>query len=164
MLKLELKIDEKTLKLEGEREEVVEEALKFLYNIYPKLSLINKIVVRPDIEKLIERISAFVKILEDGTLIIKGTFPAEKGILLALAAAKIGGDWGIREKYLGIRELQELLNIKNKTVRNNCSKLSKDGYIRRDKRGKYIITNKGIYFLLESLFGEEDVAEVSGGG
>jgi len=151
-LKVRLEIDGQSAEFEGSPEEVVSAALKYLAQSYPALSIVKRIVFSPDLVELIGKLSPALSITENGAIIVKREVATEDGILLVTAGSDIASKLGKRiDPSMSIEEIVLTLNMAEKTVRNVCSLLSKQGHIIRDGKGRYRISQTGIFHLLSRL-------------
>lgn len=160
---IRLEIPDKNIKVEftGNRDEVVTNLLKFLTNVYPHLSIVNKIVYTPDLESLLASISQHVKI-SDGEIIILGeeNKTTENKILYLLAGCYAASKLGLREKSsVSIEEMVKMVsNISKKTIQNTLVELVKKGLVLRQARGTFEISTKGIMLLSGGTQGENESA------
>jgi len=150
--KIRLEIPDKNIKVEftGSKDEVVASLLKFLTNVYPHLTIVEKIVYKPDLEILLSSISKHVKI-SDGEIIMldEESKTTENKILYLLAGCYVASRLGLRDKSsVSIEEMVRMIsNTSKKTIQNTLVDLVKKGLVIRQARGTFEISTKGIMVL-----------------
>ncbi|MGQ9513489.1 MAG: hypothetical protein ACUVTL_00285 [Thermoproteota archaeon] len=151
-LKARLEIEDQSIEFEGTPDEVVSAALKYLAQAYPAISIVKKIVFSPDFSELVEKLSSVLLITDAGTLMVKKDVATEDGVLLVTAGADVTTKLGKRsDPSVSIEEIVLTLKVAEKTVRNVCSLLVKQGYIIRNGKGKYQISQTGVFHLMSRL-------------
>jgi len=154
-----LEIPDKNIRVEftGTRDEIIAGILKFLTNVYPSLSVVEKIVFTPDLESLLSSISQHVKI-SDGEIIILGeeNKSTESKILYLLAGCYAASKLGLRNNSsMSVEEMVRMVsNISKKTIQNTLVDLVKRGLVVRQARGMFEISTKGIMMLSGGAEGE----------
>jgi len=148
-VKARLEAEGLVAEFEGTPEDVASAILKYLAQVYPAISVVKRLVFSPDLAELMERLSEAVSVTEVGTVMLRKEASTEDGIMLVLAGAEVASKLGKRaEPAVSIEELQLTLNVAEKTIRNVCSILVKQGLITRNGRGTYRAAPSGIYHLL----------------
>ncbi|MCX8183476.1 MAG: hypothetical protein N3F08_03560 [Crenarchaeota archaeon] len=149
---IRLEIPDKNIKVEftGDENTVVRDLLKFLSNVYPRLTIIDKIVYTPDLEALLSAISSHIRI-SSGEIILLGedAKTTESKILYLLAGCYVASRFGLREKgSMSVEEMVRMVtNISKKTIQNTLVDLVKKGLVLRQARGMFEISVKGIMLL-----------------
>jgi hypothetical protein len=151
-LKAILEFEGQRIEFDGSPDEVVSASLKYLAQVYPSLSIVKRIVFYPDLGELIEKLSSVLSITDTGTLVVKKDVATEDGVLLVTAGADVATKLGKRsDSSVSIEEIASTLRVAEKTVRNVCSILVKQGYVTRNGKGKYQISQTGIFHLMSRL-------------
>jgi len=151
-LRAKLDLDGQSVEFTGTPDEVVSAILKYMSQAYPALSIIRKLVFSPDLAELTEKVSSVLSITDTGTLMVKKDMATEDGVLLVTSGADLATKLGKRnDPSVSVEELVLTLNVAEKTVRNVCSLLTKQGDVVRDGKGTYRISPSGVYHLLTRL-------------
>ncbi|MEM3712766.1 MAG: hypothetical protein QXR97_04435 [Thermoproteota archaeon] len=164
---IRLEIPDKNIKVEftGSRDEAISSLLKFLTNVYPHLSIVEKIVYTPDLENLLASVSQHLKI-SDGEIIIldEENKTTENKILYLLAGCYAASKLGLRDKSsMSVEEMVRMVsNISKKTIQNTLVELVKKGLVLRQARGMFEISTKGIMLLSGGIEGESESAAKPG--
>lgn len=151
-LKVKLELNGQNIEFTGTPDEVISAVLKYLAQAYPALTIVKKLTFSPDLAELTEKVSSVLSITDTGTLMVKKDMATEDGVLLITSGADLATKLGKRnDPSVSVEELVLTLNVAEKTVRNVCSLLTKQGDIVRDGKGTYRISPSGIYHLLTRL-------------
>jgi hypothetical protein len=161
-LTIRLEIPDKNIKVEftGDENTVMRDLLKFLSNVYPRLTIVDKIVYTPDLEALLSAISPHIRI-SSGDIILLGeeSKTTESKILYLLAGCYAASKFGLREKSsMSVEEMVRMVtNISKKTIQNTLVDLVKKGLVLRQARGMFEISVRGIMLLSGGVEGEKAV-------
>ncbi len=158
---IRLEIPDKNIRVEfaGEENIVIRDLLKFLTNVYPRLTIVEKIVYTPDLEALLSAISSHIRI-SGGEIILLGEKDkaTESKILYLLAGCHVASRFGLREKNsMSVEEMVRMVtNTSKKTIQNTLVDLVKKGLVLRQARGMFEITVKGIMLLSGGFESEKE--------
>lgn len=152
VLTIRLEIPDKNIRIEftGEEDIAVRDLLKFLTNVYPRLTIAEKIVYTPDLETLLSAVSPHIKISGREIILLEEEGKTtESKILYLLAGCYVASRFGLREKSsMSVEEMVRIVtNISKKTIQNTLVDLVKKGLVLRQVRGMFEITVKGIMLL-----------------
>jgi hypothetical protein len=151
-LKARLELDGQSAEFTGTPDEVISAILKYVSQAYPALSIVRKLMFSPDLTELTENISSVLSITDTGTLMVKKNIATEDGVLLIASGADLATKLGRRnDPSVSVEEFVLTLSVAEKTVRNVCSLLTKQGDIIRDGKGTYRISPSGTYHLLTRI-------------
>ena len=141
----------------GPVEEILPQLIRFLSQVIPTYDLAKKLLYVPDLAGLVDRVSEYAKITNDGRFLLTRTdLPADRAITIILFMARLTEKIGKpKESSIGIDQLAEAIGKAPKTIRNSLVSLQKTGMIERAERGNYGITQKGI-MELESFIGNSN--------
>jgi hypothetical protein len=157
---IRLEIPDKNIRVEftGDENTVMRDLLKFLSNVYPRLTIVDKIVYTPDLEALLSTISPHIR-LSSGEIILLGEEgkTTENKILYLLAGCYAASRFGLREKSsMSVEEMARMVaSISKKTIQNTLVDLVKKGLVLRQARGMFEISVKGIMLLSGGVEGEK---------
>jgi hypothetical protein len=155
-LRVKMELNGQSMEFTGTPDEVISAVLKYLSQAYPALAIVKRLTFSPDLAELTEKVSSVLSITDTGTLMVKKDMATEDGVLLVTSGADLATKLGKRnDPSVSVEELVLTLNVAEKTVRNVCSLLTKQGDIVRDGKGTYRISPSGVYHLLARLGGGE---------
>ncbi len=159
---IRLEIPDKNIKVEftGDENTVIREMLRFLSNVYPRLTIVDKIVYTPDLEALLSAISPHVRISSGEIILLEEEAKTtESKILYLLAGCYIASRFGLREKSsISVEEMVRMVaNISKKTIQNTLVDLVKKGLVLRQARGMFEISVKSIMLLSGGVEDEKTV-------
>jgi hypothetical protein len=157
---IRLEIPDKNIKVEftGDENTVMRDLLKFLLNIYPRLTIVDKIVYTPDLEALLSAISPHIRLSSDEIILLgEEEKTTENKILYLLAGCYAASRFGLREKSsMSVEEMTRMVaSISKKTIQNTLVDLVKKGLVLRQARGMFEISVKGIMLLSGGVESEE---------
>ena len=151
-LRVKMELNGQSMEFTGTPDEVISAVLKYLSQAYPALAIVKRLTFSPDLAELTEKVSSVLSITDTGTLMVKKDMATEDGVLTVTAGADLATKLGKRnDPSVSVEELVLTLNVAEKTVRNVCSLLTKQGEIVRDGKGTYRISPSGVYHLLTRL-------------
>lgn len=159
---IRLEIPDKNIKVEftGDENTIIRDMFRFLSNVYPRLTIVDKIVYTPDLEALLSAISSHIKISSGEIILLEEEAKTtESKILYLLAGCYIASRFGLREKSsMSVEEMVRMVtNISKKTIQNTLVDLVKKGLVLRQARGTFEISVKGIMLLSGGVEGEKTV-------
>ncbi|MGQ9479114.1 MAG: hypothetical protein ACUVQ0_03700 [Thermoproteota archaeon] len=149
---IRLEIPDKNIRVEftGDTDKLISDIVKFLSTVYPKLSIVDRIIYTPDIEKLLSALSSEVKISGSQVILLREEGKStETKILHLLAGCYVASRFGLREKNnMSVDEMTDAIaNTSKKTIQNTLVDLVKKGLVSRQARGMFEISVKGILLL-----------------
>ena len=133
----------------GSVEEILPQLIRFLSQVLPTYDLAKKLLYVSDLAGLVDRVSEYAKIANDGKFLLTRTdLPADRAISIILFMAHLTEKIGKhKENPIGIEQFAEAIGKAPKTIRNSLVSLQKTGLIERAERGNYRITQKGLMEL-----------------
>jgi hypothetical protein len=137
----------------------VEDAVKFLFNFltkaYPAFRYASELLYTPDLPALIEALTEYVKITEDGGFIfLRQPDSTDHLIGAMLLASHIAGKMGLRGKEtLTLDEIIRHSDKAPKTIRNTLAYMAKTNLVERVSKGEYKATAKGVKWMEDVLKG-----------
>lgn len=147
--KLLIRIEYKgvTEEISGNFDEVTRQTMKFLYNLAPKFSLLDKIKLEIEDDKLIEEIGPIMKITSDGLLFVKEPkgLKTSEIVIAYLVGAYLGYKLGILLKdSLTVGQLSTYTGSRKDNLMVMLSKMSKTLMIESGEVGERKITKNGL--------------------
>ena len=154
-LKVHIELGEAKADFEGDLNEVFGLTVKFLTQICPSLEALQKILYKPDIVELTERVKGLIEITPEGLILLSNLdAPAREAACLALLGAYLGKAFGkLSKDSLSTRDLARIVGKARKTIANEMPRLVSDGLIERTPEGEYRLTTLGIR-RTESFIGQ----------
>ncbi len=130
-------------------EDILPQLIRFLSQVIPTYDLAKKLLYVSDLAGLVDRVSEYAKIANDGKFLLTRTdLPADRAISIILFMAHLTEKIGKhKENPIGIEQFAEAIGKAPKTIRNSLVSLQKTGLIERAERGNYRITQKGLMEL-----------------
>jgi predicted transcriptional regulator len=152
-LKVQIELEGIKHMAEGSVDEVIHEVIKFVSKIIPTYQVASKIMFTPDYTAILNDISSFINITEDGKiLLLESSLSTDQAIGLTLLGAHLAYKIGKREsEEMSVEEISKSLNKAMKTVRNTLVQMVDANVIERVERGSYKITSSGIKEVHESI-------------
>jgi len=152
-LKVQIELEGIKHTVEGDVDEVIHEIIKFVSKIIPAYQVVSKIMFTPDYIKMLNDLSNFINITEDGKIIlIKSSLSTDQAIGLTLLGAHLAHKIGKRElEEMTVEEIAKSTNKAMKTIRNTLVQMVNANIIERIDRGTYKITISGIKEVHESV-------------
>ncbi|MEM2902281.1 MAG: hypothetical protein QXO32_06085 [Candidatus Bathyarchaeia archaeon] len=155
--KIKLTVEAKglTQTFEGPVEDAVKFILNFLAKAYPAFHYASKLLYTPDLSALIETLTGYIKITEDGGFIfLRQPDSTDQLIGAMLLASHIAGKMGLREKEtLTMDEIIQHSDKAPKTIRNTLAYMVKTNLVERVSKGEYKATVKGVKWMEDVLKG-----------
>jgi hypothetical protein len=136
-----------TEEISGDFDMVTRQTMKFLYNIAPKLSLLDRIKLEIEDDKLIEEIGSIIKISSEGPVLLK-EFKGLKTsdvIVTYLVGSYLGYKLGILSKdSLTVDQLSAYTIAGKDVVRARLSELGRSLMVEAGEVGERRITKTGL--------------------
>lgn len=164
-VKLTVEVEGLTQTFEGPAEDAFNFLLNFLTKVYPAFHCASKLLYTPDLPALLDALSGYVKITEDGGFIFtRQPESTEQLIGAMLLASYIAGRMGLREKEtLALDEIIQHSDKAPKTIRNTLAYMVKTNLVERVSKGEYKATVKGVKWMEDALKGKSLEHGLKGG-
>ena len=136
-----------TEEISGDFDEVTRQTMKFLYNIAPKLSLLDRIKLEIEDDKLIEEIGSIIKISSEGPVLLKEFkgLKTSDAIVTYLVGSYLGYKLGIlSEDSLTVDQLSAYTVAGKDVVRARLSELGRSLMVEAGQVGERRITKIGL--------------------
>ena len=133
--------------LSGEFDDVARQAMKFLYDIAPKLSILDKLKLTVEDDELIEELGLVMKIAPEGPVFLKDFkgIKTSDAIISYLVGASLGFRLGILPKpALSIDQLSIYTGAGKEVVRARLSELNRSLMVETVDLGEKRITTSGL--------------------
>jgi len=145
-IRLLLEFNDVKATFEGDVDEVLKAAIRFLSEIYPNIELVQKVTYTPDLVRLIECIKGIVELTPEGPVFTSDfQLSAREKICIALLGAYVGEKLGkLSKTSLSTQELTRITKKAKKTISNELPKLINRGLVKRTSEGECQLTVLGI--------------------
>lgn len=153
--KLKVQIEHKGLKhtIEGEPEKVLRAINQYIAEIYPAYDIVSKLIYSPDYLALLDEISAFVNLTQEGQpILLRSDLPTDQAVATILLAVQAAFKLGKKSSdEAQIEEITKATSKAQKTIQNTLSEMSKAGIVERVGKGSYRLTAAGTREVQETL-------------
>lgn len=145
-LKVHIEYGDLKADFEGSPEEVIKEINSFLSQTLPTYTVASKLLFLPDYHKICEDLSEYVKVSQEGELILlERELPTDKMLSLTLLGYTIAFKLSkISSEEVSTNKLARVTGKTKKTIQNTLIEMCKKGEVERVDKGTYRLTPLGV--------------------
>ncbi|MFP3165826.1 MAG: hypothetical protein RXP28_02190 [Nitrososphaeria archaeon] len=158
-LKVDISYGELSATFSGNPDDVLVAVTRFLASNVPAIDVAKKVLLKYDLQELIQMFSDYVKITDEGPrILVRENLSIKQKITLQLVGNRIAYLLNkIQDEPVTLQDLINVLGLPGKSISSRLSELVKAGYITRiqdSKTTKYQISTMGIKWLSDTLTGK----------
>ncbi|MGC8600154.1 MAG: hypothetical protein ACP5LX_03735 [Nitrososphaeria archaeon] len=158
-LKVDISYGELSATFSGNPDDVLVAVTRFLASNVPAIDVAKKVLLKYDLQELIQMFSDYVKITDEGPRILaRENLSIKQKITLQLVGNRIAYLLNkIQDEPMTLQDLINVLGLPGKSISSRLSELVKAGHVTRiqdSKTTKYQISTMGIKWLSDTLTGK----------